>query len=94
MSQVFYWIFLYFQFAIFDALGGELHDAVRANNGDLVMSLLAEGADVDESDFLLGTALHVAVSEGRHEIARLLIGNGADLEAVSEQQGSRAMHRP
>lgn len=71
---------------------GELHDAVRAQDNAAVEALLASGAEVDGTDFILGTALHVAVSEGNLEIARILIDHGADVEAVSEQQGSRALH--
>lgn len=71
---------------------GELHDAVRAQDGAAIEAILARGADIEETDFIFGTALHVAVSEGRTEIAAILIGHGANLEAVSEQQSSRAMH--
>jgi ankyrin repeat protein len=71
---------------------GELHDAVRAEDKAAVEALLAGGAEVDGSDFIFGTALHVAVSEGSTEIAKTLIDHGADVEAVSEQQGARPMH--
>lgn len=71
---------------------GELHDAVRAQDNAAVEALLASGVEVDETDFVFGTALHVAVSEGNLEIAGILIDHGADVEAISEQQGSRALH--
>jgi len=74
------------------AIAGELHDAVRAHDEAAVELLVASGIAVDESDFVLGTALHVAVAEGNAEIADLLIEHGAELEAVSEQEGSRALH--
>ena len=74
------------------AVAGELHDAVRAQDNAAVEALLASGAEVDETDFIIGTALHVAVSEGNSEIAGILIDHGADVEAVSEQQGSHALH--
>lgn len=73
-------------------MAGELHDAVRAEDKMGVEALLASDADVNESDFIFGTALHVAVSEGNTQIARTLIRHGADVEAVSEQQGSRSLH--
>ena len=57
-----------------------------------VETLLASGLEVDETDFIFGTALHVAVLEGNTEIACILIDHGADVEAISEQQGSRASH--
>jgi ankyrin repeat protein len=74
------------------AVAGELHDAVRAHDTMAVEALLASGTRVDETDFIFGTPLHVAVSERDIEIAAILIANGADVEAVSEQQGSRALH--
>ena len=75
-----------------EALAEELHDAVRAQDVDAVDSLLNSGAEIDASDFILGTPLHIAASNGHQKIAELLIDRGADLEAVSEQQGSRALH--
>lgn len=74
------------------AFAGELHDAVRANDQASVDALLAEGAEVNESDFIPGTPLHIAALEGNSEIAKSLIERSADLEAVSEQQGSRSLH--
>jgi len=74
------------------SFAGELHDAVRANDNAAIESLLASGASVDESDLFLGTALHIAVSQGNVDIARILIDQGADLEAVSELRGARALH--
>lgn len=71
---------------------GELHDAVRAKDNTAVEAVLASGTEVDETDFLFGTALHVAVAEGNMEIAKTLIDHGADVDAVSEQQGSHASH--
>ncbi len=71
---------------------GELHDAVRAGDKAAVESLLVGGADVDENDYILGTALHIAVSQGNVDIAKILIDQGADLQAASEQQGARALH--
>lgn len=71
---------------------GELHDAVRAADNATIETLLVGGVDVNESDFVFGTALHVAVSEGSTEIVKVLLDHGADVEAVSEQQGSRSMH--
>lgn len=74
------------------ALAGKLHDAVRAGDEVTIENILSSGAGIDESDFIFGTALHVAVTEGNVRIAGTLIGHGANVEAVSEQQGSRAAH--
>ncbi len=70
----------------------DLHDAVRTNDNAALEALLEGGAEVDESDYILGTALHAAVSQGSADLAKILIKHNADLEAVSEQQGARAMH--
>ncbi len=73
-------------------LAGKLHDAIRAQDKNAVEVLLASGVEVDESDFIFGTALHVAVSEGHSGIAKILVDHGANLEAVSEQQDSHPLH--
>lgn len=79
-------------FAAAISIAGELHDAVQSKNSAALQALLDAGAMVDESDFLLGTALHRAAVDNDAESASILIAHGADLEAVSEQQGSRPLH--
>jgi len=71
---------------------GELHDAVLSKDPVALEALLDGGAIVDESDFLLGTALHRAAVANDAESTKLLIAHGADVESVSEQQGSRPLH--
>ena len=71
---------------------GSLHDAVKANDRAAVESILAGGADINESDFVLGTPLHVAVARGNLDLAKLLIDRKADLEAVSEREEAKAVH--
>lgn len=71
---------------------GELHNAVRADDASALRALLKAGVNTDETDFLLGTPLHVAVSEQNEAAARLLIEHGADIEAPSELNGMRALH--
>lgn len=75
-----------------EARSGDLHDAVRAGDLAAVETLLANGADINETDYVTGTALHVAIAQGDPSIAGLLIKNGADLEAKSELNGARALH--
>ena len=75
------------------SLAGELHDAVRSKDVPAVKALIQRGATLDETDFQVGTPLHVAVSQGSADIAGILIDHGADVEASSElQQGARALH--
>jgi len=74
------------------ASAGELNDAVRANDPAAVEALLEAGAAIDEFDPMMGQPLHIAVSQGNREITRILIDHDADLEAVSELQGARALH--
>ncbi len=71
---------------------GELHDSVLSNDSAALEALLDGGSMVDESDFLLGTALHRAAVDNNVESAKILIAHGADVEAVSEMQGSRPLH--
>jgi|RhiMetdeSRZDD1v2_1073273.scaffolds.fasta_scaffold20425_4 ankyrin repeat protein len=57
----------------------DLHEAVRAGDVEAVRSVIASGADVNQSDSW-GTALAIAVSKGSDKIAELLIDAGADVE--------------
>jgi ankyrin repeat protein len=75
-----------------NAIAGELHDAVRANNSERLVILLEAGRAVDETDYVLGTPLHVAVAQGSVPLAKILIAHGADLEAPSEDRGAQAIH--
>ena len=70
----------------------ELHDAVRTQDHRAIEALIAAGVNVDESDFLLGSPLHLAISSGDLKVAALLIDHGADLEAGSEINGMRPLH--
>ena len=75
-----------------NAIAGDLHEAVRANDAKRLVLLLEAGQAVDETDFMLGTPLHVAVAQGSVPLARILIAHGADLEAPSEDRAARAIH--
>ena len=75
-----------------NAIAGDLHEAVRANDAKRLVFLLEAGQAVDETDFMLGTPLHVAVAQGSVPLAKILISHGADLEAPSEDRGARAIH--
>lgn len=67
------------------SLGQQLSDAVRDGNLQQVQQLITVGVDVNEKDSELYTALHYAcgclVQSPNFEIARLLIANGADVNA-------------
>ena len=71
---------------------GELHDAVRAGDNAAVLALLDGRAQVNDTDYVVGTPLHLAVIEGHVTIAKLLIDGGADVNAPSEQQAASALH--
>jgi len=70
----------------------ELHDAVRIQDHAAIKALVAAGVDVDESDYILGSPLHLATSVGDTRIVAALIDHGADLESGSEINGMRALH--
>ena len=69
-----------------------LLDATRRGDVAAVRSLLKDGADPDvaEGDGL--TALHLAAQEGNLEIAKLLIGGGANVEAKTRIGASTPLH--
>jgi ankyrin repeat protein len=74
------------------AYAGELHDAARNGDVDAVRALMADGADFNESDFMSGPPIHLAVMEGHVAVAEVLIAAGADLEAVGEIGGAHPLH--
>lgn len=64
----------------------QLHEAAKGDKIERVRQLLKEGHPVDALDSRFGlTPLHFAVRNGRAEIARLLIENGASLTQPSAQ---------
>ena len=59
---------------------GPLHDAVKANDIAQVKLLIAQGEDVNKSQFPIGTPLHFAALSGNAEIAELLLAEGAEVD--------------
>ncbi|HEX6121349.1 MAG TPA: ankyrin repeat domain-containing protein [Dongiaceae bacterium] len=64
------------------AQAGPLHDAAQAGDLAQIEKLLAEGADINESNGL-ATPLYFAISGKHAEEAQLLIERGADVNAQS-----------
>jgi len=64
----------------------QLHEAAKTGKIDKVRRLLKEGHPADALDPRFGLApLHFAVRNGRTQVARLLIENGASLTQPSAQ---------
>jgi ankyrin repeat protein len=64
----------------------QLHEAAKTDKIDKVRKLLKEGHPVNVLDSRFGlTPLHFAIRNGRVEVARLLIENGASLTQPSSQ---------
>ena len=61
------------------AIAGQLHDAVKVGDIEQVKLLIAQGEDVNQSDFGRGTPLHQAAIWGNGEMAELLLAEGADV---------------
>ncbi len=81
-------------FGSVSALPGDspLADAAMRDDVAAVRALLAQGADVNTPRGDGMTGLHWAALNGNAEIARLLIGAGADLEAVTRIGAHTALH--
>ena len=68
-----------------------LHDAVRSGDPSRVSEALQVANDIDDTDFVLGSALHLTVVEQQPEMAEILIDGGADIDLVSEINGRTAL---
>jgi ankyrin repeat protein len=68
-------------------LKGKIHTAIEAGNENVVRLLLVMGVDVEErtEDRLRHTPLLWACSTGKSAIAKILVAQGADVKACSEQ---------
>jgi len=71
---------------------GSLHDAARAGDVAAIDMLLEGGADIEETDFVLGTPLHVAIASGAPPVVAHLLEKGASVGAAGELNGSRPLH--
>ena len=69
-----------------------LHDAVIGGSIGLVKHLLDLGVAIDKKSSYKTTALAYAASQGRAEIAMLLIERGADIEAQGEPADGPVLH--
>lgn len=61
-----------------------LHQAVRDHDVKKVRTLLSEGADVSEKDWLRYAPLHWACYFGYADLVELLIGKGANPSLISD----------
>jgi ankyrin repeat protein len=68
-------------------LASPIHDAAVTGDVDLMETMIANGADVDERDVHGYTPLHLAIQEGYTELAKVLIANGADVNARAVSDG-------
>ncbi len=73
-------------------LAGLLHDAVVSGDIDQVKREIAEGADVNQWDFALGTPLLIAAEKGLLAVAAMLISEGADVNLKDPTSGFTALH--
>jgi ankyrin repeat protein/beta-lactamase regulating signal transducer with metallopeptidase domain len=69
-----------------------LHEAALTGDINKVRSLLSKGADVNEKDPGGKTALHCASEEGHAEVARLLISQGARVNATNTVEALTPLH--
>ena len=61
-----------------------LRQAVEEGDIKLVETLLSEGANVNEKDGNGWTALHYSASNGHADVSKVLLENGANVNAVNE----------
>ena len=73
------------------AFSGQLHDAVRSGAAEDVLEVLSTGQDINETDYFLGSPLHLAVVEDKADMVRILLEAGADFDAPSELEARTAL---
>ena len=69
-----------------------LHDAIKAGDLVLARTLIAEGADVDEMDFRVGSPLHIASVKGEFDIVEVLLDSGADVNSEEFSKSDTPLH--
>lgn len=71
----------------------EIHDAT--DNSDLaeLKKLAGKGVDINEVDFIKGSALHIAAAQGNAEIVAELINLGADVQTQEFGKDDTPLHR-
>ncbi len=73
---------LVFSLALFSghSSAGEMHKAARKGDIDALSSAIAQGADVNELDGVVGAPLHWAAARGHIEAVKFLVSSGADFD--------------
>jgi cytochrome c len=72
--------------------GTALHRALARRHVDVVALLVARGADVDVTNQLLGTPLHVAAGTGNEAMVLLLLEHGASVTVARGAEGYAPLH--
>ncbi|KAL0635199.1 hypothetical protein Q9L58_005845 [Maublancomyces gigas] len=58
-----------------------MHMAAGCGHSDVVTALLATGANIEDTDVMRMTALHLAAANGNLATAEILLKNGAEIDA-------------
>ena len=74
------------------ASAGDLHEAVKEGNLDLVKRLIERGASINAKDESSTTPLYLAVDRGQKDVVLFLIQKGANVN-VSCADKMTALHR-
>lgn len=75
-----------------ERFGAALHRALAGRHVDVVALLVARGADVNVTNRLLGTPLHVAAGTGNEAMVLLLLDRGAGLTVARSSDGYAPLH--
>lgn len=70
---------------------GTVHEAAFMNNIEMMKAHIAAGSDLNVKDEYGSTALNIAATFGKKDIAKLLIEGGADL-SVTAPDGATVLH--
>ena len=74
-------------FAGSSALAGSFQEAIKAGDIERVRLEIAQGADVNQAEIVLGLPLVIAAQGNHIAIAELLVAHGADVNGMDVASG-------
>jgi len=69
-----------------------LEQAISREHADTIMNVIEHGVDINARNISGHAAIHLATATGNSDVVRLLLVNGADVNAVGTDSGRTSLH--